>query len=203
MSNLSRKEIFSAIKTIREAEEAPTEEAVTRIENSIPSLLESVSTKWVTLDMVKKGHTIAGFLYNVGAKNYVGSKDDLLNANKDKISDGAILFYLKYDKSKEGGGNPWRLRADSNQSYFNWRTITGACKLYGSYDPIELVKWEDDKFQIYAKDPKQYVGRWSSKSNALYVRGNSTQRNFKFLALDEANLSIEDKLIIDFYKKSL
>lgn len=199
-----REELLLRAKEIKKSANNNYDElSLSQLEKEIAGLYYTLPMEWLRKNQIKNGKAIPGFLYNNQFENYVSvdSNGKFLYADKETIADGAILFFLKYDTSSDPEF-PWNLKAFK---YFNWRDLTGACKLQNPYVPISInfITQNSDEtiFNIYALGPKQYAGCWSNTDNELYVRSDSVARSFKFQMINSDAFTEDDKMIYEIMIK--
>jgi hypothetical protein len=147
----------------------------------------------------------SGYLYNHRFDHYVtvDSKNELLYADG---NDPAKAVFWTMSKNKDWDAYGLRLQTFRNQTnyWFNWRNITGACKLYESYDPI-LIYWmseNDTLFQLQVPSQSdEFVGTWEIDDSELYIRHNNACRDWKFVYIDFSMLDKEENMILQCYSR--
>jgi hypothetical protein len=148
------------------------------------------------LDNVER--TFVGHLYNKDLKKYVQIKYDnkWLYANEDKRDD-ALEFTVRKLINKD---IEVMTKIGRKMMYLNWRNLTGAAKLYDSYDHINFTNWNDDVFKI-RDNSKQCMGI-KSLNNELYYGDKVYSKHFQFHFIDEESLNEIQKNIFKCYKYS-
>ena len=196
-----REEVLSKVKDLRTSTSINKDELnSSQLEKDLSDLHVTLPMKKLTKALLAAGGTFVGFLYNTGFSAYVysDSNDKWLYAGK-STTEGAVRFSAYQDSV---GNIVFSARIGVDKAYFNWRTTTGACKLYDSYDKLDAKSWAGTKFKLFNPDNEQYVGTWSKKDDSLYQRKNIVYTEFEFNFFDENEFSKDDKLIYSAYMKN-
>ena len=196
-----REEVLSKVKDLRTSTSINTHELNSlQLEKDLSDLHVTLPMKKLTKALLAAGGTFVGFLYNTGFSAYVyaDSNEKWLYAGK-TTTEGAVRFSAYQDSV---GNIVLTAKIGLGKAYFNWRTSTGACKLYDSYDKLDAKDWAETKFKIFNPNNEQYVGTWSNTDESLYQRKNVVRTQFEFNFFDEDEFSKDDKLIYSAYMKN-
>ena len=196
--NSSREQVLEKLGRIKALADAPGggEGSHADLEAEAAACFATLPRKKLTREQFESGKNFVGYLYNVGTRNYVGVDGDrvFLSANQSGVG-GAVRWNLHRDGA---GGLVLHTRVGHDNSYFNWRSVTGACKLHPSYDPIIARAWEGSTFVIRGTAPNQDVGTWSTSNKELYMRAaNLPNKKFEFFYLAMDEFSADDWQIYD------
>jgi hypothetical protein len=182
---------------------------------------------WLTkgkLALTTAATALVGFLYNVQSRTYVTVDSDhkWLYATSVNIT-SAVRFGIYQDSI---GNIVLNATIGSNSLFFNWRNLTGACKLYDSYDSMTAVNWASKKlpnlsaavaptardsfvndssdlnaFNMLNTSNNELIGTWSTDDLQVYNRSNIADPIWAFRYFDQAAFTADDRLIFSTYLK--
>ncbi|MGV9771933.1 hypothetical protein [Streptosporangium sp. NPDC003464] len=199
-----RTEVLTRVQEIRRSEDRLQEEA-TDLERELAGLHPTLASKWLTWETYSSGATFVGYLYNMGFNQYVSvdSSGTWLYAAAPTTAEALRWNFWQ----SSTGGLVMTATVGPSTRFFNWRPVTGACKLYDIYDTMNATQWkrsgafDGDQFQILNPSNKENIGCWSTQNNELYNRRNVVHQDFGFLYFDVKQFSADDHLIYSAYMK--
>ncbi|MEE9552660.1 MAG: hypothetical protein V3W18_00070 [candidate division Zixibacteria bacterium] len=200
LSSEKRKQVLKKVKELRDSTTKPDESLGAELEAELAGLYPTLPMSWLTKSTLLQGTVSIGFLYNYGVSMYVyvDSDDKWLWAIK-STTEGAVRWNVYQDSV---GNLVLSATVAGAKMYFNWRAVTGACKLYDSYDKLTAKDWARKQFRIFNPDNEEYIGTWSTSDKELYNRQNISFKEFGFEFFDKDSFTEDDYLIFDAYLKA-
>jgi hypothetical protein len=197
---LNREQILNEVKALRASNTKPDESLYTELDLQLASLYPTLPLEWLTSAMLVTGAAFYGFLKNTGTGMYVCKEEnDIWLWACKSTTEGAIRWKVYYDSV---GNIVFNATIGSTQWYLNWRSSTGACKLYDSYDNMTAADWASETFKLYNPENKEYIGTWSDDNKELYNRSRVCNKEFGFQFINKAAFTHDDYLIYGAYMKT-
>lgn len=126
----------------------------------------------------------SGYLYNIDLNMYVRSDINNKWIYADAAEPGSALsLILAKTKIQQVPVAMFANIVNGQIRYLNWREITGAVKLYESYNNM-VLNWMSDgsnSFTITSFQQEELMGTKSKSDTELYYRKDSYNNNFQFI----------------------
>ncbi len=196
-----REQVLAKVKELRASTVKPDESLYDGLELELARLYPTLPTQWLTENLLATGRAFIGFLYNYGVSLYISVDSD--------------YKWLFAAKSTTEGALRWKLYSDSDGNliisanilgrdlYFNWRDLTGACKLYDGYDRMTARDWAQTKFRMFNPNNSEFIGTWSLTDRELYNRQNVANLDFGYQFFAPESFTEDDWLIYKAYLKTM